>query len=451
MKVVLLVVLAVFASAVREFAPDATGASATALAAGVLLLAGFFAGGVFKSLGLPKLTGYLAAGIVFGPYALDVVSIGMLKDLDPFKGMAVALLALTAGLEMHIPTIRPLLKSVKWILLIAVIGTTGLLILIVALGESLLPFMGGLETAQIIAVAVALGIALSAQSPAVVVAVRDEVKADGPLVKTVLAVVVFADLIVIVLFGIATTVARSTFGESSDVLETASTLGWHVGGSILIGAFLGGLIALFASRIQSGSALFIAAVAFVVAEVGNRLHLDPLVLALTAGILIRNVTPVADRVHHAVEAAGFPVYIAFFAIAGAGVHLDSIAVMAVPATLIVLVRGAGYWFGTYAAARIAGAPPTVARLGGFGLMPQAGLALALAALFVEAFPTLGAGAGDLVFSVVAMNEMVAPVLFRLALLRSGEAGHLTPHEDPGASVVAMTPTLATGPVPHEEP
>lgn len=451
MKVVLLVVLAVFASAVRDFAPDATGASATALAAGVLLLAGFFAGGVFKMLGLPKLTGYLAAGIVFGPYALDVVSVGMLKDLDPFKGMAVALLALTAGLEMHIPTIKPLLKTVRWIMLLAVVGTTILLIALVLFGEALLPFMSGLETAQLIGVAVALGIALSAQSPAVVVAVRDEVKADGPLVKTVLAVVVFADILVIILFGIATTVAKSTFGESSDVWETAGTLGWHVGGSILIGAVLGGLIALFAARIHGGSALFIAAVAFVIAEVGNRLHLDPLVLALSAGILIRNWTPVADRVHHAVEAAGFPVYIAFFAIAGAGVHLDSLAIMVIPASLIVVVRASGYWVGTYAAARISGAEPKVARLGGFGLMPQAGLALALAALFVEAFPTLGAGAGDLVFSVVAMNEMIAPVLFRLALLRSGEAGHLTPHEDHGPAAVAVTPTLATGPVPHEEP
>lgn len=450
MKLILLAALALFASAVRDFAPDATGASATALAAGVLLLAGFLAGGVFKTLGLPKLTGYLAVGIVFGPHVLDIVSVGMLKDLEPFKGLAVALLALTAGLEMHIPTIRPLFRSVRWILLLAVIGTMLLLIGLVFIAAPILPFLDGLETAQLIAVAVVLGISLSAQSPAVVVAVRDEVKADGPLVKTVLAVVVFADLIVIVLFGISTTIAKSTFGEAADVLDTALTLGWHVGGSVLVGAVLGGLIALFSARVEGGAALFIAAVAFVMAEVGNRLHLDPLVLALTAGILIRNFTPVADRVHHAVEAAGFPVYIAFFAIAGAGVHLDSLAVMAIPATIIVMVRAAGYWTGTYVAGRIAEAPRIVSRLGGFGLMPQAGLALALAALLAQSFPSLGAGVGDLIFSVVAMNEMVAPVIFRLALLRSGEAGKLKPHEAEPSPGAADNPMVAQGPVPHED-
>lgn len=472
MKVLLLVALAVFVLAVRAFAPEASGASATAIGAGVLLLAGFFAGSLFKAVGLPKLTGYLAAGILFGPQVLAVISPAMLADLSVFKGIAVALLALTAGLEMDVPTIRPLFRSVRWILLIAVLGTTALLALGVYLLAPTLDFMTGLEPAQLVAVAIALGIAISAQSPAVVVAVRDETAADGPLVKTILAVVVFADLIVIILFAVATTLAKTTFGESADPVQTALTLGWHVGGSILAGAVLGIVLGFFVRQVESGRALFVAALAFVIAEVGERLHLDPLVIALTAGIVIRNfpwarithwasavaralrrashtadlaadpaVDPasasaepphepaLANHVHHAVEAAGFPVYIAFFAIAGAGVHLDSLVVAILPASILVVVRGLGFWLGTRYAAHLADAPPVVGRLGGFGLMPQAGLALALAALFVQSFPTLGAGTGDLVFSIVAMNEMVAPVLFRLAILKSGEAGRLTAPPD----------------------
>lgn len=484
MKVLLLIALAVFVLAVRAFAPEASGASATAIGAGVLLLAGFFAGSLFKAVGLPKLTGYLAAGILFGPQVLAVISPAMLADLSVFKGIAVALLALTAGLEMDVPTIRPLFRSVRWILLIAVLGTTALLALGVYLLAPTLDFMAGLEPAQLVAVAIALGIAISAQSPAVVVAVRDETAADGPLVKTILAVVVFADLIVIILFAVATTLAKTTFGESADPLQTALTLGWHVGGSILAGAVLGIVLGFFVRQVESGRALFVAALAFVIAEVGERLHLDPLVIALTAGIVIRNfpwarithwasavaralrpaahaIGPAADpavgpalpasaepphepalanHVHHAVEAAGFPVYIAFFAIAGAGVHLDSLVVAILPASILVTVRGLGFWLGTRYAAHLADAPPVVGRLGGFGLMPQAGLALALAALFVQSFPTLGAGTGDLVFSIVAMNEMVAPVLFRLAILKSGEAGR--PSAPPTHDHPAPTPLVS---------
>jgi hypothetical protein len=43
-------------------------------------------------------------------------------------------------------------------------------------------------------------------------------------------------------------------------------------------------------------------------------------------------------------------------------------------------------------------------------------------LFVRTFPSFGEGAAALTLGVVAINEVVAPVFFRLALVRSGEAG-----------------------------
>jgi hypothetical protein len=50
------------------------------------------------------------------------------------------------------------------------------------------------------------------------------------------------------------------------------------------------------------------------------------------------------------------------------------------------------------------------------------LALALAILFARSFPQLGAEASALVFGVVALNELISPILYRWALVRSGEAG-----------------------------
>jgi hypothetical protein len=66
----------------------------------------------------------------------------------------------------------------------------------------------------------------------------------------------------------------------------------------------------------------------------------------------------------------------------------------------------------------------VRKYSGFGLLPQAGLALALALLFTRSFPQLGSEASALVFGIVAINELVAPVAYKWALVRSGEAGRL---------------------------
>ena len=64
----------------------------------------------------------------------------------------------------------------------------------------------------------------------------------------------------------------------------------------------------------------------------------------------------------------------------------------------------------------------MARWAPYGLLPRAGVALALALLFTRAFPEFGSEASAVALGVVAMNEIVAPAVYRLALLRSGEAG-----------------------------
>jgi Kef-type K+ transport system membrane component KefB len=168
-------------------------------------------------------------------------------------------------------------------------------------------------------------------------------------------------------------------------------------------------------------------VAFVIAEVGQRLHFDPLLVALAAGMCVRNASEVGDELHHHIEAPSLPVYILFFAGAGAHLHLDVLSLVGVPAVVFVLVRGVGLLTGASIGARVAEAPPGVRRFAGFGLLPQAGLALALSMLFAKTFPEFGVEAGALTLGVVAINEIVAPALYRSALVRSGEAGQRQGH------------------------
>lgn len=423
-RVVALVVLGLVMHAANQFAPAGAAhtAGAVTLAVGYLLLTAFITGSLFKLIGLPKLTGYLAAGVVVGPDVLALVETDVLGTLRIFNGVAVSLIALTAGLEMHFGSMRPLLRSIGWITGVAVMGTTLLLACTIFAIQGLLPFMAPLSFGQAGAVALVLGVTLVAQSPAVVVALRDETDADGPMIRTVMGVVVIADMVVIVLFAAASAVAQAATGGDADLMATIRTLAWELFGSMGVGVVVGMLVAAYLRSAAGSAALFVVAISFVVAEVGTRLHLDPLLVMLAAGILIRNATNAAHALHEGIEAASLPVYVAFFAVAGATIHLHAIAVMAIPAVIVIAVRSTGFFFGTRFAARRAGAPDAVRRFGGFGLMPQAGLALALALIFSRTFPQFGAEASALVFGVVALNELLAPIAFRIALVRSGEAG-----------------------------
>lgn len=407
----------------RSFtAHDGSGSAGTTLALGFLLLAAYFAGGLAQRLRLPKLTGYLATGIVVGPGVLGLVSEAALEQLSIASGAAVALIALTAGTELELRAMRPLFRVIGWLTVVAVGGTTALLAAAAFAARPWLGFLAAMPPWHAAAVACVIGVVMVAQSPAVVVALRDELDADGPVARTVLGVVVLADLFVIVLFAATTAGVKAVLGGGADVRGALATLGWEIGGSLVAGALIGLVLVLYLRKVRGSAALFVLTVCFVVAEVGRRIHLDPLLVALAAGVLIRNTTDVGDRLHDGIEQAALPVYVVFFTVAGAMIHLDVLAVVGAPAVMFVVVRGVGFLAGTRVGAWLAGADPAVGRFAGFGLMPQAGLALALSMLFARTFPEFGAQARALMLAVVALNEVFAPALYRAALVRSGEAG-----------------------------
>lgn len=424
MRLLFVLIFAGLMHAARSFAPDVTvggGAAGTALACGYLLLSAFLMGSIFKSMHLPRLTGYLATGIVVGPQVLNLVSQPMVANLQIFNGIATALIALTAGVELDLTAMKPLLKSISWLTSVAICGTIVLIGGAVFLLRDQLPFLQHLPLYQVAAVSAVLGVTMVAQSPAVVVALQSEMEADGPLTRTVLGVVVISDLLVIVLFAIVSSVAKSFLGSQIDALHTAGALAWEVLGSITIGTCVGIIVSIYLRYVQGRSGLFILAAAFLVAEVGQRIDLDPLLIALAAGVFIRNVTAHGHRLQEEIETSSLPVYVVFFAVTGATVHIRELIVVGVPALILVGTRAFGFIALGRVATTLAQAPREVRNFIGLGLMPQAGLALALALLFVRTFPTIGAEASALVFGGVALNELFAPVLYRYALVKTGEA------------------------------
>ncbi len=409
--------------AARSFAPGVTLAGGTELAFGFLLLAAYFTGKLFSNISLPKLTGYIVAGIVTGPAVLELVSKDMTGQLKLVGGVATSILALQAGAELNLRSMRPLLGTVARITIFSVFGTmfvlTGALILL----RPLVPFLGQLTIEHAAVVSVCVAIALSAQSPAVVMALIAETRAEGNLTRTILALVIVADLAIIVSYGIASSVAASFISGNIDLYGAVGGIGWEVFGSIGVGLFIGFMLGAFLIYINQGVGLFSVLICFVVAEIGHAVHLDPLIIALTAGLWLENVSR-ADARHlvHQFEAASLPVYLVFFALAGAKLDLNALYHLALPVAIIVVTRASSFYVTCKVATRGPNVDPTVKRLAWIGLLPQAGLALALAELVRRTFPEFGDAAFALVVGVVATNELIAPVILRVALLRSGEAG-----------------------------
>jgi Kef-type K+ transport system membrane component KefB len=441
--IIVLCLVAGITFAARSFLPsDATiTGSGAALAFGFLLLAALQTGHVFHVLRLPHLTGFLLCGAIFGPQVLDLITAPMLKDLGLVKNVAVGLIALTAGCELNFRTLRPRIKS------IGAISALGLLFSGVFLFSATflaarylsdfpgLAFLASKTVAQQAVISLVITNVLIALSPAVVMGILSESRAQGPLSELCLSIVVLADLVVAISFSFSDSAVRAAFPDLGGHSSVFGALAVHILGSMAVGAFVGLVFALYIQRVALRIGLFVFAVCFVVAEAGTSLHLDPLLVGLSAGLFLENVSPVSGHeVIQQTEVAAMPVFAVFFAVIGAEVHLDAFLAVAPFAIAAAAVRASGITLGARLGGRLAGVNPAIVRRVPFGMFPQAGIALALAGLVKRSFPPWGEAASTLLLGTIVVNESVGPVLFRLALSRAGEIGKRPGNKNSHASI-----------------
>ncbi len=404
---------------------DSSSAGGTELAFGFLLLSAYFAGKLVSRLGLPRLTGYLLAGVLAGPAVLGLVTPDMAGSLKIVNSVASCILGLTAGAELNLKKVRPLAGTLRGLMIFSVLGGIVVLSGVLFLIRPLLPMFDAMTFVQSLSVCVLLAVALIPQSPAVVMAVLSETKADGPLSQTMLASVVVADLFVIVLYAIASAVAGVFVGGGVDVVDTVAHVAWELLGSMVFGVLIGVLIGAFVRAVKEGGAMFALMICVVVAEVGSRVRLDPLVVMLAAGIWLENFSR-ADT--HSLlakfESAQLPVFLVWFALAGLKLDLVALWGTIVPVLVIAATRGLSFFAGARIGATSA-TSPAVKSYGWVGLVPQAGLTLAFVVVIQNTFPAFGPDAAIIMLSVLGVNQLVAPVILRRALIKSGEAGAKT--------------------------
>jgi Kef-type K+ transport system membrane component KefB len=420
-----IVVLALMGSA-RAFAPavGAPGSTGVALAVGFLVLAAIQAGNAFAAVGLPRLTGYLLTGLLCGPDVLDYVNARMVASLEIVNGVAVGLIALSAGSEINIAKLRPRLRAILLVsgvaIPLAILLCGGFCFLM----APRLPFLAGMLTAQRVTAAVTLGVVFASLSPAVALAILSETGSAGPLSEMVLGVVVLADIAIIVLFALVHGLATSVFGASgADSINPIAQLFIEIFGSMFAGAVMAWLLAQFIKRVGTQVSLVVVALCLVSAEVGARLHLDVLIICLTAGLVLENALGISGEVvHREIAPATLPIFAVFFALAGAKLHLHDLATLWPYALAIFALRAASLATGARIGTTLAQSEPAVRRWLSLGLVPQAGVSVGLAQLLAAHFPGWGASARALILAVITINELIGPVLLRFALVKSGEAG-----------------------------
>ena len=380
------------------------GAAGIILTIAVMLASGFLLTRFTKRLHLPNVTGYIIAGVIIGPWCLNLVPSQYIEQMDFITDLALAFIAFGVGKYFKLSSLKANGKKMVILTLFESL-TAGIFITIVML-------IMGLS----LSFSLLLGAIGCATAPASTIMTIRQYKARGPFVDTILQVVALDDAVSLIAFSVCAAFVQAS---SSNGSVTVSQIAFPVLFNLLALA-LGGLSGVVLSRLihkrrSKDHSLVLACVTIMgVAGICTSLNVSPLLACMASGTAYINAS---GNKHLFKQLNQFtpPLLVMFFVLSGMRLSIPSLI-----GIVYFLVRIAGKYTGSALGAAVTHASPEIRRYFGLALIPQAGVSIGLAVLGQRMLP---AESGQLLSTIILSSgllyEMVGPACAKASIKLSG--------------------------------
>ena len=394
---------------------------AATYALGIIMLCGFATGNLVKKIKLPAVTGYILVGLLVGPFGLQLISHQNVQDLQLLNGLALSLIALTAGGEIKFAGLKKNLKTITSVLVFqSLFVVTGITLLVLVL-SLVFPFFQNPaffpDFHFLLAAGLLLGIISTASSPSTTLAVIVECKKKNRTTDLILSIVMLKDIAILFLFVVGLSVARTLVGGAG--FDTARLLGilGEITGSLGVGIVIGMIIVLYLKFVKKDEIVFILALCFFTYEIFEPLHLHPLLIMMIAGFVVENFSTEGGNLIQHLEAISPPVYIIFFTLSGAAVNISYLKSLWLVTLLIVGFRMLFKYLGTYTGGIYAREERVIKRRLWMTFISQAGLSLGMAKIIEANFSGFGVNISTLIISIIVVNQVIGPLMLKFFLDR----------------------------------
>ena len=397
------------------------------------LIAGLLMSRLAKAIHLPAVTSYLLAGLLLGPFFLGRLGLsnlgigfGTLEQVDSLSiitQVALGFIAFVIGNEFRLSTLESMGRQAITVGILQAVMTTALVDAALVVLHFIRPDIISMASA------ITLGSIAAATAPAATLMVVKQYKADGPLTRLLLMVVALDDAVGLVLFsasfGIANALEQGRIDAISILVEPVVEIVFSLGLGAAAGFALNQLEIYFHSRSKRMS----LSVAFVLLTVGLSMvtfDIGPihcgfsLLVCMMTGTVFCNICPTSDELMDRLDRWVSPVSILFFVLSGAELDLN---ILSDPLVLLIGVvyiafRSLGKISGAFVSGRATHCSRNIQKYLGITLLPQAGVALGMAAEAAELSD--GHMVRNVVLFSVLVYELAGPTLTKLALTAAGE-------------------------------
>ncbi|MBI4194312.1 MAG: cation:proton antiporter [Betaproteobacteria bacterium] len=376
---------------------------------GLLLLSGFAGGEIaHRMLRLPRIVGYVSAGLALGVSGLGLLDYELARQAQVFVDIALGLILFELGRRLDFNWLR----RDRWL------AATSLAECALSFGCVYLALVYFDIAPLYAAVAAAIGVSTS---PAVVMLVAQELRAEGQVTERALNLVAINSVVAFVLATMLLSWIHHEYRAGWAIMLSHPV--YLLTGSLLLGFVASWAAILFGRWLGKREELhLVMLLGLIVLAVGAAaaLKLSVLLALLAFGVIVKNMDRNHDLMQVDIGKVGQMFFIVLFVVTGATLQLGELMTGGAVALVLILARFVGKSIGVLGFAYFSGIRPGSGGLLAIALTPMSGFAIVMVYNATDLYPEFGAKLAAIVLSAVLILELIGPIAVQFALKKAGE-------------------------------
>lgn len=394
--------------------------SITIISISIMLFVGFLLTRITKLIKLPNVTAYIVAGILIGPYCLNLIPSSFVTNTSFLADISLAFIAFSTGEFFRFDTLK---KNGGKVVIITVFEAllASILVFVVTyfIMHLTLPF------------SIILGALAAATAPASTMMTIRQTKSKGDFVDTLLQVVALDDVVGLIAYSVAISIAMASIAGSFSFISIIKPILINLV-ALIVGGLFGFLMKLLMPKNRSKDNRLIISIALLFTYCGlcSLVDVSPLLGCMCMSTIYINITN-DDKLFKQLNYFTPPILLLFFVRSGVSFDLKALVSSSAIGSVPIIVIGVVYFFvriigkygGAYLGALIVKKDKKVRNYLGLALIPQAGVAIGLAAMGARTIGgEVGAALETIILASSVLYELIGPACAKLSLYLSKSYG-----------------------------
>ncbi|MCW3789017.1 cation:proton antiporter [Plebeiibacterium sediminum] len=397
------------------------------LSIGVLVFTAFVLGELAEKIKLPKISGYILAGILLNPDVTGIMNNEFVVHTDPLLTIALSFITFSIGGSLSASNLKATGKTVLWLTLSESIFAFLSVFVFMALW---LYFFSNVYSSIYIIIAISLLLASLAAptDPSATLAVIHEYKAKGPVSSAMLQIAAFDDIVGIIIYTLVAAFAPFFLGNHDIQLGTKlADMGMDILFALLIGAAIGLLFYFIVKMVkkETEGSLIVLTFGLILFAYGisDYFGFESLLASMALGAVVTNFNPMADKIFKLIERyTDELIFVIFFSLSGLHLQLSSVAGSVLLIAIYIVARAIGKYGGIFVSSSILNTDPKIKKFAAGGLIPQGGIVIGLSILLTKdpEYVSIGSLIIGVVIGAALIHEISGPLISRLTLKKAEE-------------------------------